>query len=131
MFAGTLQVRVRGNVVPVSLFGAFHIVCSILRSLHLAIRILFDPDDYDVIFVDQQSASIPLLRLGKAKIFFYCHFPDKLLTRRDSLLKRIYRWPLDMLEEYTTGTPRTAPCLLLQKFSYTLAMPIFEISDNA
>jgi alpha-1,3/alpha-1,6-mannosyltransferase len=35
---------------------------------------------------------------------FYCHFPDQLLaTDRRSLAKQLYRKPLDMLEEYTTG----------------------------
>lgn len=57
---------------------------------------------------------------------FYCHFPDKLLSGgwevgvdakgegtvgRKTLarggvtaLKRVYRWPVDKLEEWTTGT---------------------------
>ncbi len=45
---------------------------------------------------------------------FYCHFPDKLLangafvegqafTKDVSLVKRIYRLPMDWLEEITTG----------------------------
>ncbi|KAJ3044793.1 Alpha-1,3-mannosyltransferase-like protein [Rhizophlyctis rosea] len=42
------------------------------------------------------------MRLTNAKILFYCHHPDKLLTTRDSLLKAIYRMPIDTFEEYTT-----------------------------
>lgn len=45
---------------------------------------------------------------------FYCHFPDKLLAdgefnmanakrKRVSFLKRLYRLPMDLLEEKTTG----------------------------
>lgn len=35
--------------------------------------------------------------LLSAQVMFYCHFPDKLLcVRRGSLLKRAYRWPLDL-----------------------------------
>jgi alpha-1,3/alpha-1,6-mannosyltransferase len=34
---------------------------------------------------------------------FYCHFPDQLLTQRKSLLKKLYRLPLDYLEEITTA----------------------------
>lgn len=43
---------------------------------------------------------------------FYCHFPDKLLAggayegkvpRSGGWLKRVYRLPMDMLEELTTG----------------------------
>lgn len=51
------------------------------------------------------SACIPVLRLArhKKKVLFYCHFPDQLLTERRSLLKRLYRAPIDRLEEFTTG----------------------------
>lgn len=80
---------------------------------------------FDVFFVDQQSVCVPLLRLlTDTPVVFYCHFPDKLLsggwniselstngeidlsrgaTQHVSLLKRIYRWPIDKLEEVTTG----------------------------
>lgn len=45
---------------------------------------------------------------------FYCHFPDKLLadgayvegvtgTARSGMLKRLYRLPMDWLEEVTTS----------------------------
>jgi alpha-1,3/alpha-1,6-mannosyltransferase len=44
------------------------------------------------------------------KILFYCHFPDLLLTRRDSFFKRLYRAPIDWVEEYTTGM---ADCILV------------------
>ena len=65
-------------------------------------------ENYDVIIVDQISYHIPLLKLlfPKAKIVFYCHFPDKLLVRWDSnfsLLKKLYRIPFDYFEEITTG----------------------------
>lgn len=51
------------------------------------------------------SACIPVLRLARhrKKVLFYCHFPDQLLTERRSLLKRLYRAPIDRLEEFTTG----------------------------
>lgn len=53
----------------------------------------------------QVSACIPVLRLSRQrkKVLFYCHFPDQLLTQRKSALKRLYRAPLDWLEERTTG----------------------------
>lgn len=46
-----------------------------------------------------------MLRLSRRrkKVLFYCHFPDQLLTQRQSVLKRLYRAPLDWLEERTTG----------------------------
>lgn len=76
---------------------------------------------FDIFFVDQQSVCVPFLRffLG-TRVVFYCHFPDKLLSGgwevsvdakgagqvqrgKTGLLKRVYRWPIDKLEEWTTG----------------------------
>lgn len=36
-------------------------------------------------------------------MLFYCHFPDKLLAGKGGLLKRIYRWPFDWIESWSTG----------------------------
>lgn len=82
---------------------------------------------FDVFVVDQQSVCVPFVRLLLGTpVVFYCHFPDKLLSggweigsesatghvdlsrqvkgaNRAGLLKRVYRWPIDRLEEYTTG----------------------------
>ncbi|XP_028326443.1 alpha-1,3/1,6-mannosyltransferase ALG2 isoform X2 [Gouania willdenowi] len=51
------------------------------------------------------SVCIPVLRLSRhrKKVLFYCHFPDQLLTQRKSTLKKLYRAPIDWLEERTTG----------------------------
>lgn len=53
----------------------------------------------------QVSACIPVLRLSRhrKKVLFYCHFPDQLLTQRKSILKKLYRAPIDWVEERTTG----------------------------
>ncbi|KAF9115076.1 Alpha-1,3-mannosyltransferase-like protein [Mortierella sp. AM989] len=111
---GTLTVHVGGNtIVPRTILGRFYIICAIFRNLHLAWNMLllnYDApikEKLDIIIVDQLSVSIPLLRLTGAKIFFYCHFPDKLLTKRESLLKKIYRVPVDFIEELTTGMADT------------------------
>jgi hypothetical protein len=59
---------------------------------------------YDLVFVDQVSAVVPLLRtLTSAKVLFYCHFPDLLLTGRRSALHALYRAPIDWVEQATTG----------------------------
>lgn len=53
----------------------------------------------------QVSACVPVLRLSRhrKKVLFYCHFPDQLLTQRKSTLKKLYRAPIDWVEERTTG----------------------------
>ncbi|KAK4048758.1 Alpha-1,3-mannosyltransferase-like protein [Microbotryomycetes sp. JL201] len=79
-------------------------------------------EPFDVLVVDQLSASIPLLRwFGQNRVVFYCHFPDQLLSpgrpashssndprqRRPTTLKEsirtFYRAPIDAFEETTTG----------------------------
>ncbi|KAJ3927417.1 MAG: alpha-1,3-mannosyltransferase ALG2 [Lentinula lateritia] len=117
---GRLKVH---NVVPPfprAINGKFHILLAHLRQLHLTTYLLSPgAPRYDVFFVDQLSTCIPLLRsIGHARVVFYCHFPDKLLANgefiedpvvraernllKGGLLKRIYRYPMDWLEEFTT-----------------------------
>ena len=133
---GTLQVRVLGSSIPMTLHPRFSatIVCSIVRSLLLAILLLFSlllpgpasPFNplsplprFDVFIVDQQSVAVPLLKfVSGSRVVFYCHFPDKLLSagwtfndkevkrQGAGLLRRAYRWPVDKLEEFTTGGAR-------------------------
>lgn len=70
---------------------------------------------YDVFFVDQLSTCVPFFRtFAKKRVVFYCHFPDKLLANASftevlaskrglSLIRRLYRLPMDWLEEATTS----------------------------
>ena len=109
--AGTLDVRVRGNtIVPPSILGRFSILCAILRQLHLILHITLFTSELKALqptrfLIDQLSAGIPLLRIlyPSARILFYCHFPDKLLATRTSLVKRLYRYPFDWVESWSTG----------------------------
>ncbi|WWC59352.1 uncharacterized protein I303_101904 [Kwoniella dejecticola CBS 10117] len=136
---GTLKVHVLGSSIPRTLTKAFPltIIFSILRSLLLAFllvmsilwpepAVFFNPlsplKPFDIFIVDQQSVSIPFIRLlTGTRVVFYCHFPDKLLSggwtinldaqqgqekiirKKVGLMKRVYRWPIDKLEEFTTG----------------------------
>mmetsp|Transcript_38327 Transcript_38327/g.62087 ORF Transcript_38327/g.62087 Transcript_38327/m.62087 type:complete len:429 (+) Transcript_38327:183-1469(+) len=118
---GTLPVYVYGDWIPRHLFGRMFVLFAIIRMFYVAAVLLVrtyltgwkDKNDTssvwqevsspDVIFCDQVSAVVPFLRLTGAKILFYCHFPDQLLSKRSSRLKRLYRLPFDVLEEQTTG----------------------------
>ncbi|KAH9813793.1 family 4 glycosyltransferase [Melampsora americana] len=125
---GTLQVNVWGNsIFPRALANRFITILAILRQLHLSFRIILNlwlsylhlsssSSQFDIYFIDQLSAAIPLLRyLTRTRVIFYCHFPDLLLSKPISnqlqshpitliqRLKSIYRIPLDWIEEYTTG----------------------------
>ncbi|KAK2815113.1 hypothetical protein Q7C36_023379 [Tachysurus vachellii] len=101
-----LPVECVGDWLPTSVCGYFHAICAYLRMIYVALYLVFlSGEEYDVVFCDQVSACIPVLRLARhrKKVLFYCHFPDQLLTERRSLLKRLYRAPIDRLEEFTTG----------------------------
>ncbi|MBN3300827.1 alpha-1,3/1,6-mannosyltransferase ALG2 [Amia ocellicauda] len=95
-----------GDWLPTSICGYFHALCAYLRMVYVALYLVFlSGVEFDVVFCDQVSACIPVLRLTRRqkKVLFYCHFPDQLLTQRRSALKRLYRAPIDRLEEFTTG----------------------------
>ncbi|WWC67851.1 uncharacterized protein I206_101768 [Kwoniella pini CBS 10737] len=135
---GTLKIHVLGSSIPrtftkkIPLTIIFSILRSLLLSFLLIMSILwpepssfFNPisplKSFDIFIIDQQSISIPFLRLlTGTRIIFYCHFPDKLLSgnwnlnqenienkiqldEKVSLLKKLYRFPIDKLEEFTTG----------------------------
>ena len=103
---GTLDVRVRGDwLIPVTIFGRFKILCSILRQIHLVLAITINKElsklKPTAFFVDQLSAGIPFLRWywEDQKILFYCHFPDLLLVReRQQWYKRVWRIGFDWWE---------------------------------
>ncbi|XP_007556284.1 alpha-1,3/1,6-mannosyltransferase ALG2 [Poecilia latipinna] len=101
-----LPVVCAGDWLPTSVFGYLHALCAYLRMIYVAFYLVFlSGVEYDVIFCDQVSVCIPVLRLSRhrKKVLFYCHFPDQLLTQRKSALKKLYRAPIDWMEERTTG----------------------------
>ncbi len=106
---GTISVTPVGDWLPRSCCGKGYALWAYVRMLYVAVYLLFfllfsrKEDRFDVIVCDQISACIPVLKLTRCKILFYCHFPDMLLTKRQSTLKKMYRWPIDKLEEKTTG----------------------------
>ncbi|KAJ7273371.1 mannosyltransferase [Mycena rebaudengoi] len=112
---GKLEVHHVVPPFPRSIKGKFHILFAHARQLHLTLHLLWPwAPKYDVYFVDQLSTCVPFLRiLGQTPVVFYCHFPDKLLANGEfiednlkrnpvGLLKRVYRYPMDWLEEVTT-----------------------------
>ena len=102
---GTLKVTTAGDWLPRNIFGLFSALCAYTRMIYAALYVVFATGKHaDIIFVDQISACIPILKsFSNAKILFYCHFPDMLLTERRNILKKFYRWPIDKVEEKTTG----------------------------
>lgn len=53
----------------------------------------------DLVVVDQITLPIPLLRLFRHKVLYYCHFPEALLDdNKPSKLGKIYRFVMDWIE---------------------------------
>jgi len=102
---GTLEVIVAGNWLPIHTQGLFQLPKALIRFLVVSIEVLLENHrkPFNVLIVDQISSTIPVLKLSGAKVIYYCHFPDQLLAKRNNLLKKIYRYPFDRLEEYTTS----------------------------
>ncbi|KAH7676898.1 GDP-Man:Man(1)GlcNAc(2)-PP-dolichol alpha-1,3-mannosyltransferase protein [Dioscorea alata] len=102
--SGTFPVTVYGDFLPRHIFYRFHAICAYVRCIFVALCVLFMWPAFDVILVDQVSVVVPLMKLKRlTKIIFYCHFPDLLLAQHTTMLRRIYRKPIDLIEETTTG----------------------------
>lgn len=105
---GTFEVKIVGDWLPRNIFGKLNAFFAYLRIVYAAFYTVFclsKKEKIDVIFVDQISLGVPILKLASfnPKILFYCHFPDQLLSQPGSFIKRMYRAPLNYLEEKTTG----------------------------
>jgi alpha-1,3/alpha-1,6-mannosyltransferase len=100
---GSLNVRVYGDFLPSHVGQRLRAPCTLLRMLYLTCRMLLSGACCDVIFCDLVAHTLPLVRrLSRAKILFYCHFPDQLLTPQRHGWYRFYRLPIDRLEAFGT-----------------------------
>ncbi|XP_058789843.1 alpha-1,3/1,6-mannosyltransferase ALG2 [Phymastichus coffea] len=100
---GTFNVTVVGDWLPRNICGKFFALCAYLRMIYAALYIIFKSDRPNVVFCDLVSACIPVLKLRIPVVVFYCHHPDQVLTTYETKLKKLYRVPLNFLEEITTG----------------------------
>ncbi len=101
---GLLAVRVHGDFLPRHIGQHLRAPCTIARLVPLAGALAWSGGQFDIIVCDLVSHIIPVLRLlSRARIVFYCHFPDLLLTPPRHFLYRLYRAPLDRWEELATG----------------------------
>lgn len=116
-------VHVRGAWIPRSFRLGGTALCSSLRMLYLTHRAYKENPGGNIFVIDVLPTGVPYLVdfcHAKAGVVFYCHFPDKLLTRdtgnhdkNKSLwktstfflflvrLRRAYRWVMDGLEEWS------------------------------
>uniref|UniRef100_A0A915Q5L1 Alpha-1,3/1,6-mannosyltransferase ALG2 n=1 Tax=Setaria digitata TaxID=48799 RepID=A0A915Q5L1_9BILA len=90
------------DVRPRSIFGFGCALCAYIRMCIAALYICLFLKRTDLI-----SACLLVFRvfrflgLFNARLIFYCHFPDQLLTERKSMLKKFYRVFIDWFETWT------------------------------
>lgn len=106
--SNVLAVKVYGDFLPTHVFQKLHILFAIIRQFYLVMRMVLSDEinDYDYFIVDQLSFAVPLLNFftdTETRVLFYCHFPDQLLAKKGGLLKKLYRIPFNLVEEWTTG----------------------------
>lgn len=105
----SLRVNVIGKRIPRAICGKFHALLAYIKMIYIAFYIvLFSQVDYHLVLCDQVAACIPVFKLVQIfkpyiRIVFYCHFPDQLLTGRESFIKNLYRKPIDFFEEWSTS----------------------------
>ncbi|EJS43757.1 alg2p [Saccharomyces arboricola H-6] len=107
---GQLKVEVYGDFLPTNFMGRFFIVFATIRQLYLVVQLILQKkvNIYQLFIIDQLSTCIPLLHIfSSATLMFYCHFPDQLLAQRTGLLKRIYRFPFDLIEQFSVSAADT------------------------
>mmetsp|Transcript_26998 Transcript_26998/g.30881 ORF Transcript_26998/g.30881 Transcript_26998/m.30881 type:complete len:519 (-) Transcript_26998:55-1611(-) len=119
-------VHVAGTFIPANIFGFGTVFFSTLRMLYLSFFARLTYPHADVFVLDVLPTPIPFLTWGLktnggAKcVIYYCHFPDKLLTRDtingvlsdnfhrkgkqssiNKTLKQYYRYMMDSIEEWS------------------------------
>lgn len=105
---GTFPITVVGDWIPRSILGRFKAACAYVRMVYAAVYLswyVIPVEEPMLIFCDLISLCIPFLKMarGPFRVLFYCHHPDKLLSAEGGTLKKLYRAPLNWLEELTTA----------------------------
>ena len=102
---GGVDIRVRGAFIPAQLGQRLRAPLAIARMAYLSAVVARSTTSRPAGVITASVAhAVPLLKLlGRARVVFYCHFPDLLHARRGAALYRAYRAPIDRLEEAGTG----------------------------
>lgn len=100
------SVEVYGDWLPRTVLGKCQAICAYIRMVYLTLTYLLVGQklfEADFFFVDLIPISIPILKLFKKKVVYYCHHPDLLASPPGGLLKKLYRKPIDWLELKATA----------------------------
>lgn len=128
---GSFKVTVYGDAIPSGILGKFYIIFANIKQFYLIYKMIQTGEikKYDLFFVDQLSTCVPFFHyFSDAKILFYCHFPDQLMTSRTNIIKKIYRLPFDLLEQMTISA---SDCIAVNsKFTRSMYKKTFNFLKN-
>ena len=128
--AGRVKVVAVGRKLPAHVAQRLRAPAAILRASWAARALARARPAPDVVVVDLVPHVIPLVRrLVKAPVACYCHFPDLLLTPRRRGFYRIYRAPLDRMEE--RGLLAADRVLVNSRFTASVVQVTFPRLDAA
>jgi len=128
--AGRVKVVAVGARLPAHVVQRLRAPAAILRAAWAARALARASSPPDVVVVDLVPHVIPFLkRLVRAPVACYCHFPDLLLAPRRRGFYRIYRAPLDRLEE--RGLAAADRVLVNSKFTASVVQVTFPRLDGA
>lgn len=124
--AGTFPVTVYGDWLIRSIFGLCQAFCAYIRMFYLSLTYTFfclDNNRPDIYIVDQIPIAVPVLKFRGYKVIYYCHHPDLLASGPGGWLKKLYRYPLDIVEEW--GTNKADVILANSKYTAHVFMETF------
>ena len=128
--AGRVRVVAVGRKLPPHVAQRLRAPAAILRAAWAARALAKTRPAPDVVVVDLVPHVIPLVRrLVRVPVACYCHFPDLLLAPRRRGLYRMYRAPLDRLEE--RGLLAADRVLVNSRFTASVVQVTFPRLDAA
>ena len=127
-------VRIRGSWLPRKFIFGGTALCSSIRMLYLTYRAAAENPNASVFVVDVLPTGVPyLVNYCKfsAGVLFYCHFPDKLLTRDTVNGEEVASRSQQALPDRNVMIPLLFKCFSITKAIYRFAMDAIEESTMA
>ena len=96
-----VEIRKVCSFLPPRIKGKFHALMNYVRMLFITLYFVFSFRKFDLVVVDQITLPIPILRLFRKKVLYYCHFPEALLNdNKRTFIVIIYRFVVDLIESF-------------------------------
>lgn len=98
------KIRVIGSWIPDNIYGSLHALFAYVKIIYLAIlymTLIYWLEKPDVFVTDQIPVANIILKIFKQKVIYYCHHPDLLSSKPTGVCKKLYRAPINYIEEFS------------------------------